>query len=99
MGAGTDAEAPPRFPSPLIKPDVPDFEHPAFRLTSPQSSRKCAQLDTRSRSTPKLAEHRCVRETGGASRRHLVTPSQEMPHALIDVVDRPLDTPSTASRS
>src|SRR5712691_7770923 len=22
-GAGTDAEAPPRFPSPLIKPDVP----------------------------------------------------------------------------
>jgi hypothetical protein len=24
MGASTDAEAPPRFPSPLIKPDVPN---------------------------------------------------------------------------
>jgi len=35
MGAGADAKAPSRFPSPLIKPDMRISSHPAFRLVSP----------------------------------------------------------------
>src|SRR5665647_257049 len=40
---------------------------------------------------PEFTKHRSIRETAGAARRHLVTPSQEVNNALIDVViSRPI---------
>jgi len=52
MGASTDAEAPPRFPSPLIKPDMRISRHPAFRLASPQTHEREFTWTRRSCSTP-----------------------------------------------
>src|ERR1017187_4220938 len=86
MGAGTDAEAPPRFPSPLIKPDMPisgirlsDWLHP--RLTSARPVVLGAQGPI----------HPFRRELAGALRGHLVPPSQGIPHTIVNVfIDRPI---------
>src|ERR1700733_7476814 len=48
----------------------------------------------------KFAMHHSVREAADASRRHLVTPDQEMTDAVIDVVvARPVGDQALASRS
>ena len=44
-----------------------------------------------------LAKHHLSTEVVGASRLHLVTPPQEMPYAVVDVVfDRPIRVPAGA---
>src|SRR5450759_4662707 len=88
-GASTGATAPPRFPSPLIKPDVricrirlSDWFH--RRLTNARPSALGV-------APPHRTEHPFLRELAGALRRHLVTPPQKVPHFVIDMlVNRPV---------
>ena len=75
-----------RFPSPLIKPDV--------LVSSIRLSDRLHQLAHGGRFTrhiqktqhAQFPEEDMIRKSGGASRRHLMTPSQEMPHALVNVM-------------
>jgi hypothetical protein len=75
-----------RFPSPLIKPDMPissirlsDRFHQLARGDTPPVS------DTKAQNT-QLPEHNPARELNAATRLHLMTPSHEVPHTLIYVV-------------
>ena len=78
MGAGTDAMGRPRFPSPLIKPDVPisgirlsDWLHRRPTYTRPV----VLGLEV-----PQGPIHPFRGELASALRGHLVPPSQKVPH-------------------
>jgi hypothetical protein len=48
-------------------------------------------VNTAQLQNPKFTKHRIIRETAGAARWHLMTPPQDMEHALIDVIiNRPI---------
>src|SRR5437763_4566421 len=86
-GRGTEQPygRPTRFPSPLIKPDVP-FRASGFPTDFTNGSRTRSQVNIAQSQHAQIPEHTRVRESGSAARSHLVTVSQEVPHALIDVV-------------
>src|SRR5215813_1776765 len=91
MGASTDARSAAPFPIPAHQTGRAQLRHPAFRPASPQNSRTRLHLDSAELQYPQLAKHRCDAKTVGAARVHLVTPPQEMPYALINVVtNRPI---------
>src|SRR6202011_203763 len=83
-GRGTGAYwQPTRFPSPLIKPDVP--------ISSIRLSGRLHQLahGSRHRQQPMHSQFSVYNLAGkldGAQRRHLMAPLEEVPHTLINVV-------------
>ena len=93
-GRGCSLVKPSRFPSPLIKPDVPisgirlsDWLHrirfSAFALAP--DSRTGVTQRTAEPEDSQLAEDPLHRKLTGALRGHLVPPSQEMPYTLLNV--------------
>jgi hypothetical protein len=79
------------FPLPAHRTQRADFPHYALRLISSQGTRCRAKMNSTKPKHAKFAMHHSVREAADASRRHLVTPDQEMTDAVIDVVvDRPV---------
>src|ERR1019366_1092845 len=72
------------FPFPAHQTGRALSEHPAFRQTSPSVHGRLRQYHEAKHA--QLSEHNLVREPGSAKRVHFVAPSQEHPHALIDVV-------------
>ena len=77
---------PTRFPSPLIKPDVPVSSIRLSDRSHQLAHGGNAQCYVTKTQHPQLPEHRSVREAGGAPRVHLATSPQEMQHAIIDVL-------------
>ena len=79
------------FPFPAHQTGRAVCPHPAFRIASLQGARRGAKMDTPKPQDSERAEYRLRGEAVGASRRHLVTPNQEVPDPVIDVVvDRPI---------
>jgi hypothetical protein len=77
------------FPFPAHQTGRAHFEHPAFRQTSPTSSRKWPQMHIAEPQHAQFPKHDRVRETRTAPRMHLMAVPQEIPYALVDVmVDR-----------
>src|ERR1039457_4016894 len=77
------------FPFPAHQTGRARFEHPAFRQTSPTSSRKWPQMHIAEPQHAQFPKHDRVRETRTAPRMHLMAVPQEIPYALVDVmVDR-----------
>ena len=67
-----------------------DFPHPAFRLASYADSRTRAHWPLEPYHAQR-AEHPFLRELAGTLRRYLVSPSQKVPHAIIDLsIHRPV---------
>ena len=73
------------FPFPAHQTGRANFPHPALRLASSRGTRRGAQMNPAQPKHAEIPEHGPSREPRGAARRHLVTPDQKMPHALIDV--------------
>ena len=73
------------FPFPAHQTGRANFPHPAFRLASSRGTRRGAKMNPAQPKHAEIPEHGPSREPRGAARRHLVTPDQKMPHALIDV--------------
>ena len=74
------------FPFPAHQTGRANFPHPAFRLASSRGTRRGAKMNPAQPKHAEIPEHGPSREPRGAARRHLVTPDQKMPHALIDVI-------------
>ncbi len=74
------------FPFPAHQAGRANFPHPAFRLASSRGTRRGAKMNPAQPKHAEIPEHGPSREPRGAARRHLVTPDQRMPHALIDVI-------------
>jgi len=85
-GAGPGPTGSRLFPFPAHQTGQARFEHPAFRQTSPTSSRKSPEMPVTQAQHAQVPEHNRVREAGSAARRHLVAMPQEVPHAFIDVI-------------
>src|SRR5437588_9487575 len=89
-GAGADAKRRPGS-RPRSSNRTCPFRASGFPTGFTADSRARLQLNVAKPENSQLAEHRLRREAAGATRGHLVTPPQEMPYALIDVVvDRPI---------
>src|SRR5215813_11033699 len=87
MGASTSAEALPRFPSPLIKPDVRIARIRLSDWISPPDSRTRLHPDTTQLDNTQPAVDRLPREaSSSATRPHLMASPEVMPYAFIDVV-------------
>src|SRR3954462_10203536 len=79
------------FPVPAHQTGRADFPHPAFRLASPRSTRRRAEMNAAQPKHAKFTKHHLVAEAAGAARQHLMAPNQEAPDALGNVVvDRPI---------
>src|SRR4051812_4518532 len=63
-----------------------DLPHPAFRLASSHGTRRGAKMNAAEPKHAKLTEHRFTTEAAGTARGHLMTPTQEGPHAIVHVV-------------
>ena len=74
------------FPFPAHQTGRANFPHPAFRLASSRDTRRGAKMNPAQPKHAEIPEHGPSREPRGAARRHLVTPDQKMPRALIDVI-------------
>ena len=91
------------FPFPAHQTGRANFPHPAFRLASSRGTRRGAKMNPAQPKHAEIPEHGPSREPRGAARRHLVTPDQKMPNALIDVIvdrsigrqARPVPSPAT----
>src|SRR3954451_13743011 len=87
MGASADAETPPRFPSPLIKPDVRISRIRLSDWISSPSSRTVRHPDTTQLENPQPAVDRIPGEaSSSATRTHLMASPEVMAYAFIDVV-------------
>src|SRR5215213_9621331 len=79
------------FPVPAHQTGRADFPHPAFRLASPRGTWRRAEMNAAQPKHAKFTKHHLIAEAAGAARQHLMTPNQEAPDALGDVVvDRPM---------
>jgi hypothetical protein len=85
MGASTDELSAAPFPIPAHQTGRAQLRHPAFRLASPQTHERGSALVRLSCSTANSPNTALMlkRLVPGL---HLVTPPQEMPYALINVV-------------
>ena len=83
--------ASPRFPSPLIKPDVRISRIRLSDWLHLEALGDGAKMDPAEPQHAELAKHHLIAGSGGAARRHLVTPDQEVADPIVDViVDRPV---------
>ena len=90
MGASTDAKRRP-VSHPRSSNRTCGFPASGFPTGFTVNSRTRSQLYLTELENPQLAKNDIIRETCGAARPHLVTPPQEMPHAIRNVmIDRPI---------
>jgi len=88
-GAGPGPTGSRWFPFPAHQTGRAHFEHPAFRQTSPTSSRKPPHRHIAEPQNTPYPEHNRVRERGTAQRMHFVAVTQEVPYAVVNVmIDR-----------
>src|SRR3954464_8025048 len=74
------------FPIPAHQTGRADCPHPAFRLASPQSCRRRANMDMAEPKNTQLAIDHVIRISAGAPALHSMAPRQEIPYALVDVI-------------
>src|SRR5437867_6221832 len=73
-------------PIPAHRTGRADFPHPALRLVSRSGTRTRPQLQRSQPQDSQFSEDPLSREAPDAARWHLVAASEEVPHAVIDVV-------------
>src|SRR5258708_13071864 len=90
MGASTDAKRRP-VSHPRSSNRTCGFPASGFPTGFTVDSRTRPQLYLTELENTHFTENNIIRETRGAARRHLVTPPQEMPHAIRNImIDRPI---------
>ena len=75
----------PRFPSPLIEPEGPDFRSPALRLASPQGTRRGSEWQAFEAQQTEFPMDSVVREPAGAAPCHFVPSCEKVAHALVGI--------------